>query len=53
MKVQKQLSKKVNGKTYYKYVVIIPESELKKAEIKGGDEVEVENKKGKIVFNKK
>ena len=41
MKVQKQLSKKRDDKTYYKYVISIPEKELKKANIKEGDELYV------------
>ena len=56
MKVQKQLSKKRENKTYYKYVVNIPEKELKKANIKEGDELYVsysDSKKCEIRLRKK
>lgn len=56
MKVQKQLSKKRDNKIYYKYVVNIPEKELKKANIKEGDELYVsgsDGKKSEIKLRKK
>lgn len=53
MKVQKQLSKKRDDKTYYRYVVNIPEKELKKANIKEGDELYVSKRKeGEISLKK-
>ena len=52
MKIQKQISKKVNGKTYHKYVVVIPEEIIKKAGLKEGDELEVEAKKNEIKLKK-
>ena len=56
MKVQKQLSKKRDDKTYYKYVISIPEKELKRANIKEGDELYVsgsDSEKGEIRLKKK
>jgi len=55
MKVQKQLSKKRDDKTYYKYVISIPEKELKRANIKEGDELYVsgsDSEKGEIKLKK-
>ena len=47
MKLQKQLSRKVKGKEYPKYVITIPPSEIEKLGWKEGIELEptVEGKK--------
>ncbi len=42
MKIQKQISDKRGGKTYYKYVVVLPESVVKEAGLKEGDELVAE-----------
>lgn len=51
-KLQKQVSRKVGKKEYSKYVVVIPESEIKSAGFKEGEELKVKNVKGKIVIEK-
>jgi bifunctional DNA-binding transcriptional regulator/antitoxin component of YhaV-PrlF toxin-antitoxin module len=48
MKLQKQLSKKRGDKKYYRYAVNFPEELLQKAELKEGDSLEAEAKKGEI-----
>ncbi|MFW5847127.1 MAG: hypothetical protein ACOCUU_03140 [Nanoarchaeota archaeon] len=56
MKILKEKSREYNGKPYYKYKVNIPEKELKKANIKEGDELyvsESNSKKGEILLRKK
>lgn len=53
MKLQKQLSKKRGDKVYHKYVINIPEEIIKKAQLKKGDELEVEAEQGRIVLKKK
>lgn len=53
MKIQKQLSKKRGNKIYHKHVVVIPNDIIKKAGLKGGDELEIEVKDKKIVLRKK
>ena len=53
MKIQKQVSDKIGEKTYYKHVVVIPEEILEKAELKEGDELVPETKKGEIKLRKK
>ena len=55
MKVQKHKSDKRGNKQYYKYVIVLPEKELKKANIKEGDELYVsstDSKKGEIKLKK-
>ena len=52
MKVQKQLSKKRGDKVYYKYVLVIPEEDIKKAGFKSGQELKVESKEGEIKLRK-
>lgn len=52
-KLQKQISRKTKNKEYAKYVVVIPENKIKEAELREGDELEINVKKGKIVLNKK
>jgi len=53
MKIQKQLSKKRGDKIYYKYMLNIPLEEMEKAELKEGQELEAESKKGEIKLRKK
>lgn len=48
MKLQKQLTEKRGNKTYHKYVVVLPESAVKEAGFKAGDELKVEAKKGEV-----
>ncbi len=52
MKILKVKSRNYNGKQYYKYRVNIPEEKLKEAELREGDEVEVNAKKGEIKLKK-
>ena len=51
-KLQKQVSRKVGKKEYSKYVVVIPEEEIKRAGFKEGQEIKIESEKGKIIFRK-
>lgn len=56
MKIIKETSRQYKGKSYYKYKINIPEKELKKANIKEGDELYVsssDSKKGEIRLRKK
>ena len=53
MKVQRQLSKIIGTKKYYKYVVVIPEDKIKKAGFKKGQEIKADVKKGEIKLRKK
>lgn len=53
MKLQKQLSKRTSKKDYPKYVVVIPTKHIEKAGFKGGDDLEVESKKGEIKVRRK
>ena len=52
MKILKEKSREYNGKSYYKYKINIPESDLKEAGFKEGDILEVEAKKGEIKLKK-
>jgi len=52
MKVQKRLSRTYKNKNYYKYLIIIPEEDIKKAGIKEGDELVTNVKKGEIKLKK-
>jgi antitoxin component of MazEF toxin-antitoxin module len=53
MKLQKQLSRKVEGKEYSKYVVTIPPKQIEEAGWKEGTELEAVVKDGKIVLRPK
>lgn len=53
MKLQKRLSRTYNNKDYYKYLVVIPEEDIKKAGFGEGEELISEIKKGKIVLKRK
>ena len=50
MKLQKHPTKK--GTDYFKWEVIIPDEVVQKAELKEGDELEAEAKKGEIRLKK-
>ena len=52
MKIQKQLSKKRKNKTYYKYVVVIPEKYVQESGLEGY-ELEAEAVKEEIKLKKK
>jgi len=53
MKLQKQLSRKVEGKEYSKWVIIIPSKKIKKAGLKEGQELEVKVEGKKIIIEPK
>ncbi len=53
MKLQKQLSRKVKGVEYPKYVVTIPPSKIKELEWEEGMELEPEVKEGKLIITTK
>jgi bifunctional DNA-binding transcriptional regulator/antitoxin component of YhaV-PrlF toxin-antitoxin module len=53
MKLQKQLSRKVDTKEYSKYVIIIPPKQIEEAGWKEGTELEAIVKDGKIVLKPK
>lgn len=48
MKLVKSKSRTYKGKKYYRYRVGIPESAVKKAAFKEGQELKVEAKKGEV-----
>ncbi len=52
MKILKVKSRNYRGKSYFKYRVNVPESVLKEAGFKVGDEIDVEVKKGEIRLKK-
>jgi hypothetical protein len=51
MKLQKHLTKK--GTNYFKWEVILPPEVIKEAELREGDELEAEAKKGEIKLKRK
>ena len=53
MKLQKRLSRIYKEKKYYKYLIVIPEKNIKMANLKEGDEFIIESKKGKIILKSK
>ncbi len=53
MKIDKVKSREYNGKSYYKYRIIIPEKIMNESGFKEGDELEAEAKKGEIKLKKK
>ncbi len=53
MKLQKQLSRKVNEKEYPKYTVVIPPKEIDKLGWKEGEELEPEIKDNKLILKPK
>ncbi len=52
MKLQKRLSRIYKNKKYYKYVLVIPKKDIKKAGFKEGDNLKSEIKKGIIELKK-
>ena len=52
MKLQKQKAYKYKDTVHYKYAIIIPEDTIKALGWKKGDELEAEEKKGKLVVEK-
>jgi len=53
MKLQKQLSRKVDSKAYPKYVVTIPPKQIQEAGWKKGTELEAVVKNGRIILKPK
>lgn len=52
MKLQKQLSRKVGGVEYAKWVLVIPPNTIEELKWKEGQELEVEIKENKLVVKK-
>ena len=53
MKLQKQLSRKVGGKEYPKWVVVLPPEKIKEAGLKEGEELLVDVSGGSLVLKPK
>ena len=53
MKLAKERSREYKGKTYYKYLVFVPNKIRKKLGWDAGDELEVEVEKKKLIIGKK
>jgi bifunctional DNA-binding transcriptional regulator/antitoxin component of YhaV-PrlF toxin-antitoxin module len=53
MKLQKQLSRKVKGKEYIKWVVVLPSKLVKNLGWKEGQEIEAEIKNKKLMLKLK
>ncbi len=53
MKVLKVKSRNYKGKQYYKYRINLPEEVLNESNLKEGDELEAEAKKGEIRLRRK
>lgn len=53
MKLQKQLSRKVGKTSYYKYVLVLSQTIVRKAGFGAGEEIEAEPRKGKIILKRK
>lgn len=51
MKLQKQLSRRVEGVEYPKYVLVIPPEEIKKLDWKAGTELKAIAKGGKLIVS--
>jgi bifunctional DNA-binding transcriptional regulator/antitoxin component of YhaV-PrlF toxin-antitoxin module len=51
MRLQKQLSRKVEGKSYSKYVITIPPKDIEKLGWKEGIELKVDIKHGKAILH--
>ena len=52
MKLQKQLSRKVGGKKYAKYVTVIPPATIEELGWGDGEELEIEIKDKKLIIQK-
>ncbi|MBU3913376.1 MAG: hypothetical protein KKE50_04765 [Nanoarchaeota archaeon] len=53
MKIQKVLSRKYKDKEYHKFILVIPEEEMRIAGIKEGEDLRAESKKGEIKIKRK
>ena len=53
MKLQKQLSRKVQGKEYAKWVLVIPPKKIKEAGLKEGEDLDIEIKDKFLVIKPK
>ncbi len=51
MKIEKKISKKTFEKTFYKYVITLPENVLQKAGLEE-NKLKIEIKKGEIIIKK-
>jgi hypothetical protein len=52
VKLQKQLSRKVEGKAYPKYVITLPPKEIEKLGWKEGIKLKAEAKDGKVILSR-
>ena len=50
MKLQKQVSRKINNKEYIKYVAVIPSKIIKQSGIREGTELKINVRNGKIII---
>ena len=53
MRLIPQKSRVYKGKAYYKFFIVIPSKVLKKLGWRGGQELEAETKKDKLIIEKK
>lgn len=53
MKLQKQLSRKVGGKEYAKWVAVIPPKIVKELGLKEGEDLDIKVEGSKLVVEKK
>jgi len=53
MRIQKVSSRVYKNKEYHKYVIVLPEEDIKKANLKEGDELFSEVKDKEIILKKK
>jgi len=52
MKLQKRFSRKYKNKEYHKYILVIPNKEIKKSGFKEGQELKIETRKNEIKIKK-
>lgn len=52
MKLQKHLSRKAKGKTYFKWVVVLPSKKIEKLGWEEGEELRAEASKGNLIIKK-
>lgn len=52
MKLQKRLSRKYKDKEYFKYILVIPEEDIKRAKFNEGDDLSLESKEKEIRIRK-
>ena len=53
MKLQKRLSRKYKGKEYYKWIISLPDEDVRYADLKEGDELAVHSEAGVIKLVKR